>query len=189
MKNGYAGNFAGYNVYSSNNVKHARTISFSTVVATDAITVAGVTFTFVASIGSTAGNVLKGANDAAALTNLAAAINGASGAGTTYVEVSAADRAKLKGVRAHLDGSTGVLTTSGAVAVSTDDTTITVGNATEHAILCRPGAIDLVMQQNIDVRRTPLPKQKADYFIISCLYGKKTFTEGKERMVDISIAA
>ena len=189
LKNGYAGNFAWYNVYSSNNVAHERTISFSTVVATDAITVAGVTFTFVASIGSTAGNVLKGANDAAALTNLAAAINGAAGAGTTYVEVSAADRAKLKGVRAHLDGSTGVLTTSGAVVVSTEDTTITVGNATEHAILCRPGAIDLVMQQNIDVRRTPLPKQKADYYIISCLYGVKTFKEGEERMVDIKIAA
>ena len=78
MKNGYAGNFAGYKVYSSNNVPHSRTISFSTVVATDEITVAGVKFTFVASIGSTAGNVLKGANDAAALANLAAAINGAS---------------------------------------------------------------------------------------------------------------
>ena len=189
LKNGYAGNFAGYKVYSSNNVFHKRTISFSTVVATDAITVAGVTFTFVASIGSTAGNVLKGANDAAALTNLAAAINGASGAGTTYVEVSAADRAKLKNVKAHLDGTTGVLTTAGAVVVSTDDTTITVGNAEEHAILCRPGAIDLVMQQNIDVRKTPLPKQKADYYIISCLYGKKTFTEWKNRMVDIKIAA
>ena len=189
LKNGYAGNFAGYKVYSSNNVFHKRTISFSTVVATDAITVAGVTFTFVASIGSSAGNVLKGANDAAALTNLAAAINGASGAGTTYVEVSAADRAKLKNVKAHLDGSTGVLTTAGAVVVSTDDTTITVGNAEEHAILCRPGAIDLVMQQNIDVRKTPLPKQKADYYIISCLYGKKTFTEWKNRMVDIKIAA
>ena len=189
LKNGYAGNFAGYKVYSSNNVFHKRTISFSTVVATDAITVAGVTFTFVASIGSTAGNVLKGANDAAALTNLAAAINGAAGAGTTYVEVSAADRAKLKNVKAHLDGTTWVLTTAGAVVVSTDDTTITVGNAEEHAILCRPGAIDLVMQQNIDVRKTPLPKQKADYYIISCLYGKKTFTEWKNRMVDIKIAA
>ena len=189
LKNGYAGNFAGYKVYSSNNVFHKRTISFSTVVATDAITVAWVTFTFVASIGSSAGNVLKGANDAAALTNLAAAINGASGAGTTYVEVSAADRAKLKNVKAHLDGTTWVLTTAGAVVVSTDDTTITVGNAEEHAILCRPGAIDLVMQQNIDVRKTPLPKQKADYYIISCLYGKKTFTEWKNRMVDIKIAA
>lgn len=189
LKNGYAGNFAGYKVYSSNNVFHKRTISFSSVVATDAITVAGVTFTFVSSIGTTAGNVLKGANDAAALANLAAAINGASGAGTTYVEVSAADRAKLKNARAHLDGTTGVLTTAGAVVVSTDDTTITVGNAEEHAILCRPGAIDLIMQQNIDVRKTPLPKQKADYYIISCLYGKKTFTEGKNRMVDIKIAA
>ena len=132
---------------------------------------------------------MKGANDAAALTNLAAAINGDSGAGTTYIEVSAADRAKLKNARAHLDGTTGVLTTAGAVVVSTEDTTITVGNAEEHAILCRPGAIDLIMQQNIDVRKTPLPKQKADYYIISCLYGKKTFTEGKNRMVDIKIAA
>lgn len=189
LKNGYAGNFAGYKVYSSNNVFHKRTISFSSVVATDEITVAGVKFTFVASIGTTAGNVLKGANDAAALANLAAAINGASGAGTNYIEVSAADRAKLKNARAHLDGTTGVLTTAGAVVVSTEDTTITVGNAEEHAILCRPGAIDLIMQQNIDVRKTPLPKQKADYYIISCLYGKKTFTEGKNRMVDIKIAA
>lgn len=189
LKNGYAGNFAGYKVYSSNNVFHKRTISFSSVVATDVITVGGVKFTFVGTIGTTAWNVLKGANDAASLANLAAAINGGTGAGTTYVEVSAADRAKLKNVKANLDASTGVLTTAGAVVVSTDDTTITVGNAEEHAILCRPGAIDLVMQQNIDVRKTPLPKQKADYYIISCLYGKKTFTEGKNRMVDIKIAA
>ena len=189
LKNGYAGDFAGYKVYSSNNVFHKRTISFSTVVATDAITIAGVTFTFVASLTPTAWQVLKGANDAAALTNLAAAINGASWAGTTYADISAADRAKLKNVKAHLDGTTGVLTTAGAVVVSTDDSTITVGNAEEHAILCRPGAIDLVMQQNIDVRKNPLPKQKADYYIISCLYGKKTFTEWKNRMVDIKIAA
>ena len=108
---------------------------------------------------------------------MAAAINGASGAGTTYVDISAADRAKLKNVRAHLDGTTGVLTTAGSVAVSTPDTTITVGAEQSHALLCRPGAIDLVMQQNIDVRKNPLPKQKADYFIISTLYGVKTFTE------------
>jgi outer membrane lipoprotein SlyB len=102
LRNGYAGNFAGYNVYSSNNLQHSRTISFSSVVATDEITVAGVKFTFVSSIGTTAGNVLVGANDAASLANLAAAINGGTGAGTTYVEVSEADRAKLKNVRAHM---------------------------------------------------------------------------------------
>ena len=189
LKNGYAGNFAGYNVYASNNVPHTRTISFSSVVATDAITIGGVTFTFVSSLSTTAGTVLKGANDAAALANLAAAVNGASGAGTTYVDISADDRAKLKGRRVHLDGTTGVITSAGSVVVSTDDSTITVGSETYTALLCRPGAIDLVMQQNIDVRKQPLPKQKADYYIISCLYGKKTFQEWKERMVKIKIAA
>jgi outer membrane lipoprotein SlyB len=54
LKNGYAGNFAGYKVYSSNNVAHNRTISFSSVVATDEITVGGVKFTFVGTIGTTA---------------------------------------------------------------------------------------------------------------------------------------
>lgn len=189
LKNGYAGNFAGYNVYSSNNLAHSRTISFSTVVATDAIVIGGVTFTFVSSSPSAAWEVLKGANDAAALTNLAAAVNGWAGAGTTYVEVSASDRAKLKNSRVHLDGTTGVLTTAWDIAVSSPDTTITVGAEESHAILCRPGAIDLVMQQNIDVRKQPLPKQKADYFIISTLYGVKTFQEWKERMVKIKIAA
>jgi hypothetical protein len=81
------------------------------------------------------------------------------------------------------------LTTAGDVLVSTPDTTITVGAEECHALLCRPGAIDLVMQQNIDVRKNPLPKQKADYYIISCLYGVKTFQEGKERMVKIKVAA
>jgi outer membrane lipoprotein SlyB len=112
LKNGYAGNFAGYNVYSSNNLAHSRTISFSSVVATDEIVINGVTFTFVSSLSTTAGAVLKGANDAAALTNLAAAVNGTAGAGTTYVDISASDRAKLKNARVHLDGSTGVITTA-----------------------------------------------------------------------------
>ena len=95
----------------------------------------------------------------------------------------------MKGKRINLNGTTGVITSAGDVAVSTEDSTITVGNEEYTALLCRPGAIDLVMQQNIDVRKQPLPKQKADYFIISCLYGKKTFTEGKERMVKIKVAA
>ena len=189
LKNGYAGNFAGYNVYASNNVPHTRTISFSSVVATDEITIGGVKFTFVSSLSTTPNTVLKGSDDAAALANLAAAVNGTTWAGTTYVDISTSDRAKLKGKRINLNGTTGVITSAGDVAVSTPDTTITVGAEEYTAMLCRPGAIDLVMQQNIDVRKQPLPKQKADYYIISCLYGKKTFTEWAERMVKIKVAA
>ncbi len=189
LKNGYAGNFAGYNVYASNNVPHSRTISFSSVVATDVVVIGGVTFTFVSSLTPTAWEVVVGANDAASLANLAAAVNGGTWAGTTYAEVSASDRAKLKGRRINLNGTTWVITSAGDVAVSSPDTTVTVGAEEYTAMLCRPGAIDLVMQQNIDVRKQPLPKQKADYYIISCLYGKKTFTEWAERMVKIKIAA
>lgn len=191
LRNGYAGTFGGYKVYVSNNLRTTNTITLDTVVATDAITIAWVTFTFVSSIWSTAGNVLKGANDAAAATNLAAAINGAAWAWTTYVEVSAADRAKLKNAWLVATASSAVVTivSWGKVVASTEDTTITVGTAEEQALLCRPGAIDMVMQKGISVRKTPLAKQKADYFIISCLYGVKTFTEWKERMVKIRLAA
>lgn len=184
LKNGYAGNFAGYKVYSSNNVEHSRSIAFSGVSAGDSITVAGVTFNFVSSLSS-AGDVLVGSSDDDTLANFNAAITGGTGAGTTYI--ASGDLAKVKNVKAAV--SDGALTTAGAVIVSTSSSSITLGDAVENAILCRPGAIDLVMQQNIDVRKTPLPRQKADYFIISCLYGKKTFTEWAERMVKISIAA
>lgn len=125
------------------------------------------------------------------MANLAAAINGGAGAGTAYIELSAADRAKLKNFRASASTSSAVLTlkTAGQCVVSTEDTTLTIGTPEAHAMLCRPGAIDLVMQQNIDVRKQPLPKQKADYYIISTLYGVKTFKEGEERMVKIKVAA
>ena len=191
LRNGYAGDFVGYKTYVSNNVRHSNTITLDTVVATDAVTIAGVEFTFVSSLSTTAGTVAKGANDAAAAANLVAAINGDTGAGTTYVDITAADRAKLKNAGIVASASWAVITiiSNGKVVASTEDTTITIGTAVEHAMLCRPGAIDLVMQKGVSVRKNPLPKQKADYFIISTLYGVKTFKEGKDRMVDIKIAA
>lgn len=191
LRNGYAGDFAGYKVYVSNNLKTTNTITLDTVIATDAVTIAWVTFTFVATVWSTAGNVLKWASDSAAAANLVAAINGTTWAWTTYVEVSAADRAKLKNAWVSASASWAVITivSGGKAIISTEDTTITVGSAKEYAMLCRPGAIDMVMQKGIAVRKTPLAKQKADYFIISCLYGVKTFKEWEERMVAIEIAA
>jgi len=191
LRNGYAGTFAGYKVYVSNNVRVSNTATLNTVVATDALTIAWVTFTYVASLSTTAWTVLKWANDTAAAANLVAAINGAAWAWTTYVDISAADRAKLKNawVVASASGAVVTIVSWGKVAISTDDSTITVWTAVEEAMLCRPGAIDMVMQKGISVRKTPLAKQKADYFIISCLYGVKTFTEWKNRMVKIRLAA
>ena len=191
LKNGYAGMFGWYKVYVSNNVRTTNTITLASVVATDKVTIAWVDFEFVSSLSTTAWTVAKWANDAAAAANLVAAINGAAGAGTTYVDITAANRAKLKnaGIVASASGAVITIVSWGQVVMSTEDSTITIGTAEEQAMLCRPGAIDMVMQKGISVRKQPLPKQKADYFIISCLYGVKTFTEWKERMVKIRLAA
>jgi hypothetical protein len=54
-------------------------------VAGDVLAIGNNTFNIVATIGSTAGNVLKGADFAASAANLVAAVMGTSGGGTTYV--------------------------------------------------------------------------------------------------------
>lgn len=79
--------------------------------ADDTVTVKGVTFTFKAAPAA-AGEVDLGANADASRANLAAAINGGSGAGTTYIALSAADRLTLKnaGVVAVNDDTANTLT-------------------------------------------------------------------------------
>ena len=59
-------------------------------VAGDRIQAGNNTYTFVSRIGSTPGNVLRGANFAASAANLAAAINRTAGSGSTYIATVAA---------------------------------------------------------------------------------------------------
>jgi hypothetical protein len=59
--------------------------STNNFVANDTMQVGNNTFTFVSAIGSTAGNVLIGANFAASVSNLAAAIMAGAGLGTLYI--------------------------------------------------------------------------------------------------------
>ena len=77
-------------------VEHEQVASIATqVTADDTVTVKGVTFTFKAA-PSAAGEVDIGADVDGSRANLAAAINGGAGAGTTYIEVSPANRTILK---------------------------------------------------------------------------------------------
>lgn len=59
------------------------TLTGTTIAAGDTVTIAGVTYTFIAVLAS-AYDVLVGATDSDSLDNLIAAINGAAGEGTTY---------------------------------------------------------------------------------------------------------
>ena len=93
-------------------------LAFGTLpTATDTVTINGATFTFVAAIGTTEGNVLIEAGDApATLDNLVAAINGGAGAGTKYIDftseaTSDIRKRKLTGLTA-TDNTTSMLLTS-----------------------------------------------------------------------------
>lgn len=106
--------------------------------ANDTVTVKGVTFTFVAS-PTTAGHVDIGGDADTSRANLAAAINGGSGAGTAYIEISAANRKILKdaGVVATNDNTANTLTVSAFSKISGAETLTAGGDVwgTEYKVL------------------------------------------------------
>lgn len=111
-KAGLRGRFSGMEVRESNNVPYyidldipvqptdadTVTIAGGSYIdsSTGAVTTPTVTFTFKTALTPAAGEVLIGATAATALTNLVAAINGSTGAGTTYVALASTDREALK---------------------------------------------------------------------------------------------
>ena len=87
-------------LYVSTNLTATASLALATnPTEADTVTINGVVFTFNAT-PSGAGSVDIGANAAASVDNLVAAINGGAGAGTTYIALSASDRAKLEGITA-----------------------------------------------------------------------------------------
>lgn len=87
--------------------------------ANDQFTIGGVTYTFVSAIGSSSGNVLIGASAAATIANLVAAINFASGEGTTYIGTSANPE-----VSAVVDGTTDTVADITALLPGTEGNSI-----------------------------------------------------------------
>lgn len=110
---GYFGQTAnGITVFTSQLIEQEVVLSLATQpTADDTVVVNGVTFTFKAS-PSAAGEVDLGADVDATRANLAAAINGGSGAGSDYIEISTANRKayKLSFVSATNDDTANTLT-------------------------------------------------------------------------------
>lgn len=97
--------------------------------AGDTVTVAGVVYTYRAA-PAIAGEVDLGADDEISRANLAAAINGGAGAGTAYIEVSAANRAILKnlGMTATNNNDANTLTLRAFGSFTTAETFTAAGN-------------------------------------------------------------
>ena len=195
LRNGFvSADYLGFKVLMSNNLRSSGSLGIATnPTANDTVTIQGVTFTFVATPAA-AGDVDIGASAAVSVANLTAAVNGGAGAGTTYIEVSSANRTTLtnKHVVA-VDNTTAMgLTASGRMTLL--ETLTAAGDvfATQavNAVAMRTGAIDLVTQISPEINVSDAQPRGliGKDFVGHTLYGLRTFTEGAERMVSIDIA-
>ncbi len=184
----YRGEAFGLQIAVSQNLPSTYTLGIATQPTDgDYITVGGVTFTFKTTLTPTAGEVLIGADADAANTNLAKAINDSGTAGTHYVQLSTANRRKLKNkgvaATANLSPNTQTITGYGTLNVVEALTAPADVFSTKNIsnIITRQGAIDLVIQKQPNV--DPVKATDRLGWIIRTwdLFGSKMFNEGAER--------
>lgn len=191
LKNGYAWDFLWFKVFVSNNLPNS-TVSTSTwnVSADDTFSVGWVEFTFKAA-PAVAWEVDLWADAATSLSNLAAAINGWAGAGTAYIEVSAANRLLLSNMKAVAvaTATTITVTTSWYEAIVETLDNVTTADTIVKCLAERRWAIDLVIQKMPTAQINKAPLKTGYNFITYDLYGLKTFKEWADRMIELNIKA
>ena len=190
LENGYVGNRFGFEIYVSNNLTNtARWTPANNPSNGGTITIAGVTFTFVSSIGSTAGNVLIGNATADTLDNLVALINDQGTTSATQVALSDASRAALDGIVA-TDGTTylGIqFVGGGEVAYTTSVAADAWSVETVHCLFGQKGASDLVIQAAPNMEVKDISDKLGVNVLCWTLFGIKTFDDGDKKLVDVKI--
>lgn len=191
----YLGDWAGLKMFRSQNLPTTVDIVFTDdPTTTHTLTINGVTFTFIATLTTVAGQVLiDGGSDVDATigTNLVAAINGTA-VGSIYIQLSDSDRAKLasQGVTASYAASTNTLTltAAGEMTIGGTQTTGTVGTQTMDLMLGQMGNIDLVLQKDVSVRMDRVTDGRQGVNVTTfALYGTKMFREGAQRTYKMTI--
>lgn len=203
LLNGVIGPWNGYTVIQSNNLPYSATLGLATKpTASDTVTIAGVTFEFVADIDNDASDashitVLIGLAAANSRANLKSAIEGdADSKGTTWKEatgsVSAYNRFVLSEKRnlAITSAAGMALTGYGDIVVSSDLTDATDGwsGQEQQAIMGNRGMIDLVLQiKKIET----IQKEKGFATLVKSLVGlgTKMFDDGARVAVRVRVNA
>jgi len=193
LKNGFVGDSqAGFKVYSSNNLYSTVTLTMGTQpTATDTVTILGITFTFVAAIGTTAGNVLRGANAAASQTNLRTLFNTPGTTTTTGVALSLANQRVLQNAQASMGAwatnvSTIVAYSKIGATSSFSATANTFGTETSSFLAGVKGSVKVARQMMPELYIKEEPKQLGANYITHHLYGAAVFTRDKDRLAAIT---
>lgn len=194
FKNGFSGNLYGAEVYVSNNLTgEATLLSSGAFTDIQTITIGGVVFTTVTTIGSTAGNVLIGANAAATITNLAALLNAPGTTTAQGVALSAADQVTITdtlGIVATATSAT-VLTIvargSSRLALSETQTNASWSTNFVHAYYGQKGAIDVAIQDNPKMMMRDEPKQLTTNIFTDIVAAVYSFADRRKRFLDVKI--
>jgi hypothetical protein len=191
MENGYIGSRFGFDLYISNNLTYTGTWTPSDNPSNgETLTIGGVTFTFVSTIGTTAGNVLQTTNTATTIANLVDLINNPTSTTANHVALSSAQKAALEGLVA-TDGTTYMSlvgpglgeTVGGGTAQGTWSAEIV------HLLFGQKGATALVMQKEPSVEIKDVSDKLGKNFAPWMLYGLKTWNNNKDMLVDGRILA
>lgn len=189
---GFGGMFGGMKTYGVSTLYATTTLDLATnPTANDYVDIQGVRFTFVSSVGTTPGNVLIGVSADASAQNLVAAVNGAAGAGTTYVELSSQDRALLEGVTA-TDGTDIVTFVSKNGAILAQSSMTNASNdfrvQTIYHVIMEKGAIKMAYK-GVKAESAREPLKLVTNFHIYSRYGFKTPELSKARMCVLPIVS
>lgn len=196
LDNGYMTTFLGFKVHVSNQTYGTAVLSLATQPTNnDTVTINGVTFTFVSSIGTTAGNVLIGANVDVTRASLAALINAPTTTNSTQVALSTQNARLFANATATNDNAANTLTVTfkgvGTLTVSkslTDPTdTWTTTSQIQHNMFGAGEAPTIVMQSEPTVKIKDVPDKLGKNVLNGVLYGVKTFADNAKRIVDVKI--
>jgi len=180
-------------------VEHEVVVTFTDVnVATETLTVKGVTFTSDASPGNPGEVDVHGSTEEGAATNYAAAINNSenldpSENGTLYSELTAANRAILRnaGVKATVDGAKIIITGFGKLSVTTDETNATVGDEQKNLLAGLRGSTHLALPSlGYSVEElTQVPGFTGSELRSTQIYDSTVWTKDKNRIAKIIVEA
>jgi len=192
FKNGYVGDVSTAQMYISENLPCEVVVTSTGEVSdNDTITIGGVVLTMKTTLGSTAGNVLIGANAAETITNIAALVNAptvttAQGVAlTNSVSIDAFSRISAVATSATVLTLNG--TGTGRLYVTESLTNFVVTSTTLLCYYGKKGAIDLVVQdiKEVDIRQTP--DRRGNNIFSSYLAGLKTFEDGAKKFLQVKI--
>jgi hypothetical protein len=200
-ENGHAGRFGIFDLYVHNAGYWTGQLNLATQpTANDTLVIKvadqTMTITFVGTIGTTAGNVLIGANVDATRANLAGLLNAPGTTSSTQVAFSAEQQAALYGLTATNNNSTDQLTITwrgvGAPILSETLTDTTDGWATgkniSHCMFGKKGSVDFVIQRYPKIQVDSAENRIEEFKIKPyTLFGKKTFSDGARKLVNVKV--